>query len=86
MDDELVLDGNGMDGLLGEILATEPSTVMRTCHHCGDEQAMGAHRAFRGAGVVLRCPSCDAAAMLIGVQEHRLVVEARGVFALARPA
>ena len=71
-------DGNGVAGLLMEVLATEPTVLRRTCQSCGDEQALGAHRAYHGAGVVLRCPSCGAVAVRIGVHAHRLTVEWRG--------
>jgi len=71
-------DGNGVAGLLAEVLATEATVVRRTCQSCGDVQALGAHRAYHGAGVVLRCPSCGDVAVRIGVHEHRLTVEWRG--------
>ena len=32
--------------------------MQRRCHSCGAENALGAHRAYQGAGVVLRCPAC----------------------------
>ena len=71
-------DGNGVAGLLAEVLATEATVLRRTCQSCGDEQPLGAHRAFHGAGVVLRCPSCGDVAVVIGVHESRLTVQWRG--------
>jgi len=47
---------------------------------------MGAHRAHRGAGYVLRCPGCGDAAVVIGVLEEQLTVQVRGTFTLARTA
>jgi Family of unknown function (DUF6510) len=82
--DDLVLDGNGMAGLLEEAMAADPTTLLRQCQGCGGEYALGAHRAFRGAGVVLRCPGCGVAAVIVGVQEQRLVVEVRGTLAVSR--
>jgi hypothetical protein len=84
MDDALHLDGNGVAGLLGEIAGVEFTTVMRTCPSCGDRRPMGAHRAYRGAGFVLRCPSCEDVAVRIGVLEERLVVDWRGTFEFER--
>jgi predicted RNA-binding Zn-ribbon protein involved in translation (DUF1610 family) len=78
------LDGNGIAGLLGEIAGAEMSAVMRTCQSCGDRRAIGEHRAYRAAGVVLRCPSCEDVAIAIGVQERRLVVDWRGTFEIPR--
>ena len=30
-----------------------------TCNACGATDAVGALYAFRGAGIVMRCPHCD---------------------------
>ena len=86
MNDDQVLDGNGMDGLLMEVLAADPSTLERTCQGCGDQFAIGAHRAYRGAGVVLRCPGCDAIGLVVGVLDDRWTVQANGTFMIARRA
>jgi hypothetical protein len=83
MSDEHI-DGNGIAGLLAEIGAGDMTSAMRTCQSCGDRQPVGAHRAYRTAGVVLRCPTCQDVAMMIGVQERRLLVEWRGTFELGR--
>ena len=77
-------DGNGVAGLLGEILAVEPTALQRRCQSCGAENALGAHRAYEGAGVVLRCPACADVALRIGVRDDRLVIEWRGTFVLSR--
>jgi hypothetical protein len=52
------LDGNALAGLLMEAFGEEMTTVERRCTGCGAERALGAYRAYLGAGVVLRCPSC----------------------------
>ena len=77
---DLHLDGNGVAGLLSELLAVEVTTVLRTCQSCGDRRPMGEHRAYHGAGVVLRCPSCGDVALLIGSRPERLRVQLRGTF------
>ena len=82
--DEQHIDGNGIAGLLGEIAGAEMTAVLRTCQSCGDRRAIGEHRAYRTAGVVLRCPSCHDVALVIGVQEQRLVVQWRGTYAIER--
>ena len=89
--DEQHIDGNGMAGLLGEIAGllgdvagAEMTTVVRMCQSCGDRRMIGEHRAYRGAGVVLRCPACDDVAVVIGVQDQRLVVEWRGTYIVNR--
>ncbi len=83
MDDQHI-DGNGIAGLLKEISGADMTSVMRMCQSCGDRNAIGEHRAYRTAGVVLRCPSCHDVAVVIGVQEQRLVVEWRGTYAIER--
>ena len=83
MDDQHI-DGNGIAGLLSEITGAEMTSVMRTCQSCGDRRAIGEHRAYRAAGVVLRCPSCHDVALVIGVQETRLVTSWRGTYEIER--
>jgi Zn finger protein HypA/HybF involved in hydrogenase expression len=83
---EVHTDGNGIAGLLSEVFAVEVTTVQRRCHSCGAENALGAHLAYHGAGVVLRCPACADVAVRIGVGDDRLVLEWRGTFTVPRPA
>lgn len=78
------LDGNGLAGLLGELLAAEPTVTVRRCQSCGHEHPLAAHRAYRGAGVVLRCPGCEEVAVRIAERDDELIVEWRGVFRLPR--
>jgi len=80
---DLHTDGNGVAGLLREILAVDATSMLRICQSCGDEQPVGAHRAYHGAGVVLRCPSCGDVAVRIGVHGERLTVEWRGTYRIA---
>ncbi|HEX2086317.1 MAG TPA: DUF6510 family protein [Solirubrobacteraceae bacterium] len=78
------IDGSGVAGLLGEIAGAEMTAVVRTCQSCGERRPLGDHRAHRSAGVVLRCAGCQDVAVVIGVQERRLVVDWRGTFEIAR--
>jgi hypothetical protein len=81
---EVHTDGNGVAGLLSEVLAVEVTAMQRRCQSCGAENALGAHRAYEGAGVVLRCPACADVAVLIGVREDRLIMQWRGTFTVGR--
>lgn len=83
MDDQHI-DGNGIGGLLGEIAGADLTAVLRTCRSCHDRRAVGEHLAYRSAGVVLRCPSCAEVAIVVGMQETRLLVEWRGVYEIER--
>ena len=81
---EVHTDGNGVAGLLSEVLAVEVTTMQRRCQSCGAENALGAHRAYHGAGIVLRCPACADVALRIGVSDSALVVDWRGTFTVPR--
>jgi uncharacterized protein DUF6510 len=81
---EVHTDGNGVAGMLSEVLAVEVTTLRRRCQSCGAESALGAHRAYHGAGTVLRCPACEDVALRIGVRENELVLEWRGTFSVPR--
>jgi Zn finger protein HypA/HybF involved in hydrogenase expression len=78
--DVLHTDGNEVAGVLADVLAVDPTRVRRRCQSCRDEQPLAAHLAFHGAGIVLRCPSCDDVAVRIGVQGDHLTVEWRGTY------
>ena len=82
---EVHTDGNGVAGLLSEVLAVEVTTMQRRCQSCGAENALGAHRAYHGAGIVLRCPACADVALRIGVTDDVLVFEVRGTLTARRP-
>jgi hypothetical protein len=89
--DELVenalwLDGNALAGLLADVFATEMTRTMRTCQSCGSSTAVGAHRAFRGAGVVLRCPVCGDLALRVGILPDRYVVRLIGEWTIDAPS
>jgi ribosomal protein S27AE len=87
MDEEQAvwLDGNALAGMLYDLFGTEMTTVQRSCPACGTRSAIGAHRAYHGAGEVLRCPSCSALAMRIAVLPLRRVVHVTGAFTLDLP-
>ena len=78
------LDGNGVAGLLEALCAAEMTTVERGCPSCGARTAVGAHRAYRGAGLVLRCPTCGDVAARIASLPDRHVVALTGTWVLGR--
>jgi predicted RNA-binding Zn-ribbon protein involved in translation (DUF1610 family) len=82
----LWLDGNGVAGLLVETFGAEMTTALRGCPTCGAVSAVGAHRAYRGAGTVLRCPACGDLAVRIAALPDRHVVHLTGSWTLAVPA
>jgi hypothetical protein len=80
MDSELRLDGNGVAGILDEMLSVEATTVLARCGSCGAERALGAVHAYvQCPGVVLRCPGCSAVLMRFAHIHGRLVADLHGV-------
>jgi hypothetical protein len=57
----------------------------RDCIRCGNHSALGSHRAYVGAGVVLRCPGCGMVSVRITTLPDRHVVEFSGAWKLAVP-
>jgi hypothetical protein len=81
---DLYTDGNDVAGTLAEFLAADPTALRRRCQSCRSEHPLAEHRAYRGAGIALRCPSCGDVALLIGDCEGELVIEWRGAYRAPR--
>ena len=77
-------DANEVAGLLAELGAAELATTVRHCQGCGNDHALGEHRAYRGAGVVLRCPGCGIVAVRVSTTDDELMVEWRGTYRAPR--
>jgi predicted RNA-binding Zn-ribbon protein involved in translation (DUF1610 family) len=84
-EDALWLDGNGIAGLLAEVFETDMTAVDRGCATCGAHRVIGAHRAYRSAGTVLRCPVCGDLAARISTLPDRHVVRLAGSWLLEVP-
>jgi hypothetical protein len=82
----LWLDGNAIAGLLCELFGADFSDSPRTCQSCGQVRAIGEHRLYQGAGLVLRCPNCSDIAAVIVTAGSRHVVQLRGSWRLEIPA
>jgi hypothetical protein len=74
----LWLDGNALAGLLYESFGTEMTAAVRRCQSCGTQSELGAHRAYWGAGAVLRCPVCGDIGLRIGILPGRNVIHLAG--------
>jgi Zn finger protein HypA/HybF involved in hydrogenase expression len=83
--DELMLDGNGVAGLLREVFAVEMTTATGTCAACGARDQVGAVHVFRGAGIVMRCPHCDNVLVKIVKDDARVWIAFPGVRTLEIP-
>ena len=82
--DSIHTDGNAIAGLLQEVFVAEVTAAGRVCQSCGLDSQIGAHRLYRGAGVVLRCPGCGDLAACIAVLPDRNVISLHGTWSLAR--
>ncbi|HMF82261.1 MAG TPA: DUF6510 family protein [Acidimicrobiia bacterium] len=85
-EDDMHMDGNAIAGLLQEVFVAEFTTMEHKCQSCGDRNPAGAHRSYQGAGIVLRCPSCDDVGLRIAELPDRLVFEMRGAWSRPRTA
>jgi hypothetical protein len=82
--DELRLDGNAAAGLLGEVFATDVTTAVLRCAHCGAEAAVATAMVYmRGPGTVMRCADCEEVVMRFARIRGELVADLRGVERLA---
>jgi hypothetical protein len=59
------LDGNALGGLLYEVFGREMTDQSGCCNGCGTVSVLGSVMLFRGAGDVVRCPSCGAVLIVI---------------------
>jgi hypothetical protein len=82
---DLWLDGNAIAGMLEQALGADATRAPRSCQSCGAVRALGAHRLYRGAGLVLRCPVCADVAARVAVLPDRHVVLLAGVWRLELP-
>lgn len=59
------LDGNIAAGLLYEAFGTDMTVVAGSCADCASTYCIGEWHAYRGAGTVLRCPSCGSLGLVL---------------------
>lgn len=79
---KLWLDGNAVAGMFQEMLGVEITSTPRRCQSCGEVHLIGAHRLYRGAGLVLRCPHCGDVAARIATLSDRYMLSMAGTWQL----
>jgi hypothetical protein len=85
--DATVLDANAIAGLLSEVFAgAEMTGAARSCSSCGQRHAIGEHRLYRGAGLVLRCPGCEDIALIMVEGDGWREVRITGSWSVRVPA
>lgn len=82
----LMIDGNGVAGVLTAIFGVELTDVPSECAHCGNVGEMGALLAFiQGPGIVLRCSVCEQVVIRIVETPSEYYLDARGATYLRLP-
>ena len=80
---DLMLDGNAIGGLLGEVFVEEMTVAQSTCAACGAVREVGAlHVYVHAPGTVVRCPGCEAVLVRVAHGEGRIWLDLRGVSCL----
>lgn len=86
MNTALMVDGNAVAGRLVDVFGRDMTMAVARCAACAAETAMGALMAFtHSPGVVLRCPTCQAAVARIVETPAAIYIEARGATFLRMP-
>ena len=72
---DLMVDGNALAGVLGEVFAHEMTSARIACEGCDHVEPIGAQHAYMHApGVVLRCCHWQAVLLVIAQQKGRHLV------------
>jgi hypothetical protein len=75
----LMLDGNGVGGLLQDVFGAEMTASPTQCAHCGRLGLMGELLAFTQApGLVLRCSACENVLVRVVKTPEFTYLDARG--------
>jgi hypothetical protein len=62
----LMVDGNAVAGILGEVFVHEMTSARVACKECGEIEPIGAEQAYVHApGIVLRCRHCEVILLVI---------------------
>ena len=80
--DDLHTDANHIAALLEQALGPAATSMPRRCQSCREVGPLAAHRLYRGAGLVARCPHCGDLAVKVALLGERVMVEWRGTYEL----
>ncbi|GAA1193943.1 DUF6510 family protein [Pseudonocardia alaniniphila] len=72
-------DGNAIAGLMHTAFGQDMTAASGTCAGCGIPSWLGQAPVYRGAGVLLRCPHCDAVMLVIIENGDVLAVDVHGL-------
>lgn len=78
MEEMMPLDGNAAAGPLADLFAVEMTSATVLCDGCGRQAALATLRLYGGAGLVLRCPTCDTVILRMMRSGPTLSLDMRG--------
>lgn len=73
------LDGNSIGGALESVFGRDLTLALGVCGSCGAERHVGAMHVYRAAGIVVRCPDCEAVLMRVVESPQRTWIDLQGV-------
>jgi len=76
------LDGNSIGGVLESVFGRDLTEALGICGNCGAERYVGALHVYRGAGIVVRCPDCEAVVLRVVEADDRTWIDLRGLATL----
>jgi hypothetical protein len=76
------LDGNAIGGLMLEIFGVEMTLATTVCGSCGATRSLAELHVYHGAGIVVRCASCDGVMLRVTRSPSRLWLDLRGTASL----
>lgn len=76
------LDGNAIAGIALELFGRELTLATGVCGSCGAAALVAELRVYMGAGIVVRCPSCEAVLMRIVESPRRVWLDLSGLATL----
>ena len=82
------VDGNAIVGALSLAMGTDVAGATGVCAECGHDHPFAEARVYlRCPGMVMRCPSCSAAEIVLIEIDHQLLLTIRGLatIRLSRP-
>lgn len=80
------VDGNAIAGVLEQQFGRDLTVASGCCRGCGAEREVGALHVYRSAGIVVRCPDCDAVLMRIVEAGDRTWVDFGGLLTVQLPS
>ena len=79
MENDTHVDGNALGGMMMEVFGREMTDAHGSCASCGTVHQIGAMLVYRGAGDVMRCPTCGNVVTVAVTIRERTRVHLTGV-------